>query len=173
VSNAVLRRRADAAFPVCYRTVWLTSDLEEVTEPELLHILSQPYSKWPRPDGGRDLNLRSQRWDRAAQLVPIGDWSDLCFKARKAAESLIRNGAEFRTQCDRYASRVRDSSATIGNAFSSRQARLSGAVRQAEERMAQMEAELADALVAGIEEPAMRVDSAGVVVISGEPLETE
>ncbi len=39
--------------------------------------------------------------------------------------------------------------------------------------MAEMEAKLAEALVAGIQNPAMRVDSAGVVVISGEPLEHE
>ena len=47
------------------------------------------------------------------------------------------------------------------------------AVRQAEERMAKMEAELAEALAAGIQDPRMRVDSAGVVVISGETLESE
>ena len=173
VSSSVLRRRADAAFPVRYRTVWLTSDLEEVTEPQLLTLLSQPYSKWSRADGGRDFNLRSERWDRAAQLVSIGDWSEMCVKARRAAEVLIRNGADFRSQCDRYALRVRDSAATIANAFSSRKARLSGAVRQAEERMAEMEAKLAEALIVGIQHPAMRVDSAGVVVISGESLESE
>src|SRR5207253_1571335 len=144
-----------------------------VTEPQLLTLLSQPYSKWSRSDGGRDFNLRSERWDRAAQLISIGDWSELCVKARKAAESRIRNAAKFRSQCDRYALRVRDSAATIANAFSSRKARLAGAVRQAEERMAEMEAKLAEALVAGIQHPAMRVDSAGVVVISGEPLESE
>jgi hypothetical protein len=39
--------------------------------------------------------------------------------------------------------------------------------------MEEMEATLAEALIAGIKHPAMRVDSAGVVVISGEPLESE
>ena len=173
VSSAVLRRRADASFPVRYRTVWLTTDLEEVTEPQLLTLLSQPYSKWSRSDGGRDFNLRSERWDRAAQLVSIGDWSELCVKARSRAEGLIRNGAEFRMQCYRHASRVRDSAATTANAFSSRKARLPDAVRQSEERMEEMEAKLAEALIDGIQHPAMRVDSAGVVVISGESLESE
>jgi len=173
VSTAVLRRRADAAFPVRYFTIWLTSDLEEVTQAEWLALLSRPYSKWPRPDGGRDFNLRPERWDRAAQLVAMGDWSELCVKARKEAEKLIRNQAVFRTECQRYSSRVLDSAATIANAFSSRKARLSGAVREAEERTAEMEAKLAEALAAGIQDPAMRVDSAGVVIISGDPLETE
>lgn len=172
-STAVLRRRADAAFPVQYCTIWLTSDLEEVTTPELLTLLSQPYSKWPRPNGDRDFNLRLERWDRAAQLVALGDWTELCVKARKEAERLIRSRTEFRTECDRYSSRVRDSAAAIANSFLSRKARLTGAVRQAEERMAEVEADLAEALAAGIKDPAMRVDSAGVVFISGEPLETE
>jgi ATP-dependent helicase HepA len=173
VSNAVLKRRADAVFPVRYRTIWLTSDLEEVTEPELLSILSQPYSKRPGPDGSRDINLRPERWDSAAQFVSFGDWFTLCGKARKAAESLIRNDAEFRRQCDRCAAWVRDSSTSVANKFSSREVILSGAVLEAEQRMAEVEAALAEELIAGIQEPAMRVDSAGVVVISGEPLEAE
>jgi hypothetical protein len=94
-------------------------------------------------------------------------------KARKEAERLIRNRAEFRIECDRYLSRVRDAASAIANSFSSRKATLSGAVRQAEERMAEVEADLAEALAAGIQDPAMRVDSAGVVFIAGEPLESE
>jgi len=173
VSGAALRRRADQAFPVSYRSVWLTSDLEEVKDPKLLDLLSQPYSKWPRTDGGRDLNLRSERWEWAVPRLSIGDWSELCTKARKSAEDKLRNGVELRSNCERYAARVRDSAANIANAFSSRIARLSGTVRRAEEQLARMEAMLAEGLIAGIQNPAMRVDSAGVIVISGVPLEVE
>jgi ATP-dependent helicase HepA len=172
-SAAALRRRADEAFPVNYRTVWLTSDLEEVNDPKLLAVLSQPYSKWPRTDGGRDRNLRSERWERASLLLSIGDWSELCIRARKSAEDKLRNGVELRSNCERYAVRVRESAANIANAFSSRIARLSGVVRRAEERTAKMEATLAEGLIAGIQNPVMRVDSAGVIVISGVPLELE
>lgn len=173
VSGAALRRRADEAFPVSYRTVWLTSDLEEVTDPKLLDVLSWPYSKRPRTDGGCDLNLRPERWQLAVPRLSIGDWSELCTKARKSAENKLRNGVELRSNCEHYAARVRDSAANIANAFSSRTARLSGAVRCAEERMAKMEATLAEGLIASIQNPAMRVDSAGVIVISGVPLEVE
>ncbi|HYL98777.1 MAG TPA: helicase-related protein, partial [Blastocatellia bacterium] len=173
VSIAALRRRADEAFPVSYRSVWLDSDLEEVKDPELLTVLAQPYSKRPRTDGAYDLNLRSERWERAAELLSIGDWAELCVKARQSAERVVRDEAEFRLRCDRYASGIRDSAAAIANTFSSRIARLAGAVRRAEERMAKMEAKLATALIAGIRNPAMRVDSAGAVVISGLDLEKE
>jgi len=173
VSGAALRRRADEAFPVNYRTIWLTSDLEEVNDPKLLAALSQPYSKWVRTDGGRDLNLRSERWERVALLLSIGDWSELCLRARKSAENKLRNGIELRSNCERYAARVHDYAANIANALSSRVAGLSGAVRRAEDRMAKMEAMLAEGLIAGIQNPVMRVDSAGVIVISGVPLELE
>jgi ATP-dependent helicase HepA len=171
VSAPALRRRADEAFPVSYRTVWLTSDLEEVNDENLLTVLSQPYSKSARTDGGRDLNLRSGRWERAELLLSIGDWPELCTKARKSAEDKLRNGIEMRSKCESYVGRVRDSAANIANAFSSRITGLSGAVRRAEERMAKMEATLAEGLIVGIQNPVMRVDSAGVIVISGVPLE--
>lgn len=173
ISETALRRRADDAFPPSYRTVWLTSDLEEVKDPKLLDVLSQPYSKWPRTDGGRDLNLRSERWERAVPRLPIGDWSELCTKARKSAEEKLRDGVELRSNCERYAARVRYSAVNIANAFSSRIARLSGPVRRAEEQMARMEATLVEGLITGIQNPAMRVDSAGIIVISGVPLEVE
>ena len=85
----------------------------------------------------------------------------------------LRNGVELRSNCERHAVRVRESAANIANAFSSRIARLSGAVRRAEERMAKMEETLAECLIAGLQNPVMRVDSAGVIVISGVPLEGE
>jgi ATP-dependent helicase HepA len=172
-SKPALRRRADEAFPVDYRTVWLTSDLEEIKDPNLLTILARPYSKLPRQDGGRDLNLRSERWDYAAKLASLGDWSALCSRVRQAAERRIRDTPEFQLRCERYASRVRESAASIANAFSSRIGRLSGAARRAEEEMAITESRLAEALVAGIKCPEVRVDSAGVVFLSAVPLEKE
>jgi ATP-dependent helicase HepA len=172
-SIQALRRRADEAFPVDYRTVWLTSDLEAARDPHLLAVLRQPYTKFPRFDGGKDLNLRLERWDRAGEIVPFGDWSELCVRARHAAEKMIRSDAEFRIRRDQYAARTRDSAVAIANACASRIARLSGATRESEERVAEMESRLSEALVKGIENPGMRVDSAGVLVLASIPLGNE
>lgn len=171
LAKPALRRRADATFPVVYRTVWLTSDLDQVQESDLLTILARPYTKFPSADGGYDLNLRLERWDFAAALLSLGDWSELCSRARQAAELVIRNAAQFQLSCEQYVSRVLETSATITNALSSRIARLSGAARKAEEQMAETESKLAEALVAAIKNPVVRVDSAGVVILSGTPLE--
>ena len=173
LAKPALRRRADESFPVSYRTIWLTSDIDEVRDLRLLKILAEPYTKFPRIDGGYDVNLRFERWDRATTLLPLGDWSELCNRARNAAERIIRDATDFRLHCDQYASQVRESSVAVANAMSSRIARLSGATRQAEERMAEGESALAEALIAGIKNPAIRVDSAGVVILSAAPLEKE
>jgi ATP-dependent helicase HepA len=172
-SKEAVRRRADDAFPVEYRTVWLTSDLDEVKDPKLSAILGLPYTKGCRPNGGRDVNLRPERWDRAVTLVSFGDWPDFCARARRAGEQLIRTDAAFRKQCTTFAARTRESAVAVANAFSSRIARLSGAARQSEQQMAQFELRLSEALACGIETPSMRVDSAGVMVLSPIPLETE
>ena len=86
ISLASLRRRADDAFPVEYRTVWLNGDLAPVQNQRLLTVLEWPYQKSPRADGGRDVNLRVDRWERVDALVSIGDWGELCYRARQVAE---------------------------------------------------------------------------------------
>lgn len=168
-----LRRRADAAFPVAYRTIWLTSDLDQVQEPEMLAILRRPYTKFSTADGGHDRNLRLERWDCASAQLPLGDWAELCGRARQTAERMIRNSAEFQSSCEQHASRVHDTSVATANALSSRIARLSGAAREAEKQVAETESKLAEALKAAIKNPVVRVDSAGVVILSGTPLEKE
>ena len=74
ISLASLRRRADEAFPVEYRTVWLNGDLAPVQSPQVLTVLGWPYQKSPRANGSRDVNLRIDRWERVDALVSIGDW---------------------------------------------------------------------------------------------------
>jgi ATP-dependent helicase HepA len=169
-STQALRRRADEAFPAHYRTVWLTSDLEEITDPKLLKILSLPYSKRLRADGSKDVNLRPERWDLAATLVSFGGWSDLCAKGRQTGERIIRNDPAFQRLCEARAARTRAAAAVIENAFSSRIARLSGVARESEKQAAELESRLNEGIAAGIEDPTMRVDSAGVVVLSSTML---
>src|SRR5262249_54936625 len=69
-SPEALRRRANEVCPVVYQTVWLDSDLSEVPSGTLLALLSMPYSRENRPDGGKDTNLRLDRWGQFDSVVP-------------------------------------------------------------------------------------------------------
>lgn len=169
-SREALRRRADEAFPVSHRSVWLTSDLDEVKNRALLRLLELSYSKHLRPDGGWDVNLRPELWDSAASAVSLGDWPSLCANARDKAERAMRSDPTFRKQLSTSAERVRHTAAAVSIALLSRIERLTGPSRSSEERTADLEGSLSRSLVQGIEEPSIRVDSAGAVILASTPL---
>jgi ATP-dependent helicase HepA len=168
VSIESLRRQADDGFPVEYQTIWLNGDLQPVLNDRVLAVLARPYQKEPRADGSRDVNLRLERWDRVDALVAIGDWGDLCYRAREVAERQIRDTQEFRERCHQHATKTLVAAANVNEALKSRISRMSGSVRDSEEKMADLELRLSEALAAGIESPFLRVDSVGAVVLASE-----
>jgi len=169
-SREALRRRADEAFPVSHCSVWLTSDLDEVKNPALLRLLELSYSKHLRPDGGWDVNLKPELWDGASSAISIGDWPSLCANARDKAERTMRSDSAFRKQLSTSAERVRHTAAAVNVALLSRIERLVGPSRESEERIVDLEANLSRSLVQGIEEPSIRVDSVGAVILASTPL---
>jgi ATP-dependent helicase HepA len=165
-----LRRRAQAAFPMTYRTVWLDSDLYEVRDESLLAILEMPYSRKPRADGSSDVNIRLERWALVDAMVPVGDWGDLCHRARTTAESLIRHDPEFRERCRRHADQALGQGRQVHDSLKSRIARLSGPVRTSEQKIASLELNLSEVLSRGIQAPSLRADSAGAIFLASRPL---
>jgi ATP-dependent helicase HepA len=172
-SKQALRRRADELFPVDYRTIWLNSDLEQIRNAKMLAVLGLPYTKQPRSDGGRDVNIGIDRWERIPVLVQVGDWADFCWRARNVAEGIIRNDPGFQERCARSATHARHLSMETSNSLASRIARLSGATRQAEERTREIESSLHNLIIQGIECPSIRVDSVGVLVLASTRLENQ
>src|SRR5207302_4376252 len=83
--------------------------LDQVQESDLLTILARPYTKFPAADGGYDLNLRLERWDHAAAQLSLGDWSELCSRARQTAERIVRDA-------DRKSTRLNSSHVKISYA---------------------------------------------------------
>jgi len=171
LSMASLRRRVDQAFPVQYRTLWLNGDLEVVKNPRALEVLQRPYRKDRQHDGSHDLNLRHERWSAVDRLVPVPDWSDLCRRARQAAEACLMNDPSLVDVCRRHAASTLAAAMRVDEALKSRMARLSGASRAAEERAAWIEMEVGRGLAMGIERPSLRVDSIGAVYLASQPLD--
>lgn len=56
--EAAVRRRADSAFPPFWRRIWLSQDMQIVTDSTTLGWLNRPYEKPPR---GTDVNLSAKR----------------------------------------------------------------------------------------------------------------
>ncbi|MCY1045632.1 protein DpdE [Corallococcus sp. bb12-1] len=170
-SPEALRRRANALFPVMQRILWFDANGQHVEDSALLQLLEQPYSRRLRPDGGRDVNLRQERWKLADALLPIPDWNDLCHRVRERAEEVLRSGPDFVSACEAATTRLREETFEVDAILESRLSRLSGAVREAETRAALAEKAIAQSLTEGVARPAVRLDSVGAIYLGGMALE--
>ncbi|WP_437931103.1 protein DpdE [Sorangium sp. So ce291] len=170
-SPEALRRRADEAFTVEYRSIWLDVELVEVRDPCVLDHLARPYQA--RTKGGSDLNLRPDRWSAVDGAVPVADWGELCVRARTAAEQALRGTPGFVERCQTAAARVRAAGAAVEDQLRSRIARLFGAARASEEAAVELERRLVRALAAGVATPSVRLDAVGAVYLASFALQLE
>lgn len=161
-----IRRRADAAFPVQYTTVWLDRDLNHLIDEQLLRLLEAQYVKDPRPDGRIDLNVTPERWPAVERLISVSDWRDFCHRGAGAAQTYLRNASVFGELRASAARRLRANVAAARDIMKSRLAKLEGTAKDAEARAASTEWEIDEALIHGIDAPAIRIDAAGAVILS-------
>lgn len=175
-----LQRQADALLPPQIEVAFLDSDGRPVDDAPLLAILSRPYLAADK--GGTDYSIAH---DRLACLDPLIDparWPAVCQHARQrsAEEILGRGSPPLRQRCLDFARQAeRELHARV------EQLRLRLARDEAPERLGgtggarelELEQALSEALVAGIREPELRLDSVGFLVMSGRrpvvPVEQE
>lgn len=169
--GAAFQRRADGVFPVQYRTIWLNSDLEVVSDHACLEFLRLGYSRLTRPDGSFDRNLNSDRWRRASLRLNFGDWKNRCELARAEAEKLLRNSTGFNESCSGALTRFEAALAERTQIFDSRLRRLSGDLRSAELQAFAVEEEFDLRIMSCVKSPSIRVDSVGVVILASTTLE--
>jgi hypothetical protein len=154
-------------------SIWLDNTLREVDAQFVERWLQWPYNKQNNSLGGVDSNLRTTRWDHVIgrQLPDMRVWSDLPIRAVAMARSIALNAPETRLRLQGAVRAARE--AWDRRSLQSR-LRLSwqtGLQRESEERAAEREGRLAQALIRGIEQPVNRIDSIGAVFLSNERLE--
>jgi ATP-dependent helicase HepA len=170
-SEEAVRRQADWLFPPLPVTVWVDGDLDPVTDPARLALLTAPYAKGSRSDGGRDHNL-SRNWPIIAPHFPRGEWVALVGDARRRAEQIVRAAPAFTEAVRERLADARQAEADRAAQFASRLAFLAEAQRGEEESRAETDRAVLAALAAGIEAPEVRLDSLGAVFLADwDPLE--
>jgi ATP-dependent helicase HepA len=162
----VVHRRADAAFPPIFQTVWLDSDMAEVTDPDTLKFLKLPYEKHRRDRKIRDFHLSPTRWSQVDSLGLLSAWAETCQAARRAGEALLRKNIGLREHCEARVAQLMKINSEFVAHFESRIARLDGEARKEEERARSLEETLTRALIDGIRQPTIRPDSVGAVFLS-------
>jgi ATP-dependent helicase HepA len=165
--SPVLNRLADAAFPPIIETIWIDQDLQPVDE-ECLFELARPYRK------PYDTNITTNRWAEAIARTGCDQWTDLCDSVRSAGERLLVEKYDLQSLIQSKADALTTSRAIAKEQLISRLEAIPETLaseRVALEQEIQLARSLTRTLVSGILYPLIRLDSAGVVILSDQPLE--
>jgi ATP-dependent helicase HepA len=164
-ARAAIQRRGDMALPPFYRSLWFDRELALVTDPALLTLLTRRYRVEPDQNGALDLNLNAGRWQRLLQLrLPeLAHWSDLCLKAREAAENALRGDPDLiDSLADAEQRALRVDQGRLGHL----RARARAAASAGDDTELVFEEQLAAALREGIRTPQVRLDTIGAIFVS-------
>ncbi|GAB6179917.1 hypothetical protein JCM14036_12360 [Desulfotomaculum defluvii] len=158
-----LKRRADAFFPPLFISIFLDGDMKLVEDEQLLQILKRPFER--KKDYGSDYNLTKHRLGMIDELVDPGLWPGFCREARETAGDILRSLPYLQEECEKRA-RI------TAREYDNRLEQL--ALRQGYDKVGnktkedlELERQLADALIQGIRNPNIRLDSVGFIVVSG------
>ncbi|MFW0793304.1 protein DpdE [Gordonia sp. CPCC 205515] len=171
-SRAALRR-ADSLFPPAIETVWVDSAGSIITEPATLAVLNRHYRKRRVPGESDDFSLNLQRLQKAFRLVPQSSWLDQWRAAEAAAKRAITGLPRVQEKIATGMSLCsEDSNGRIQQlALREQYASAEEVAALASERTA--EAYMAQTLSEAIAEPALRLDSTGIVIVAGHSIEDE
>lgn len=164
LNGAALKRRMDAIFPPVVETIFLDMRMNVVDEPQLLDILQRPYSKKRRPT--HDYSLSKDKLQVIDEFVSRDNWADLCLTSREKSAMLLRESPNFADCCQQYATQAERK---LGDRLEQlqlrweRQSQLDTSLAQEVE----IERELKEVLIRGVEHPQLRLDSIGFYIVSG------
>ena len=170
IDRSALTRRADGVFPPMIVSVWMTADARELTEPAHLEALVAPYSK-PKPltEGG-DYALNRVRIENAYELIPAANWRESWRTAEAAAQRLVRDRHDVRTAIYRAAAIATRDADTRRSQLRLRALRSAGSELRLLEEEIHREEVVGRALSSAVTSPTLRLDSTGLVVLSGRAL---
>lgn len=158
--HRALQRRADAYLAPRIDSIWTAWDGEELRDQSTLAVLRPSYE----PRRG-DVNDNAERRWALDQLIPEREWATHCLYARKASEDMLRHRPSFEAACEAAAHRFDEASRTQRAQREFRLASLPESQRLAEAAELDISIRVDDALLEGIRNPRIRLDSVGVVIL--------
>ncbi|MEH2065455.1 MAG: protein DpdE [Nostoc sp.] len=165
-----LQRRVDALFPPIIETIYVDgrNELISVVEDKaLLSILQRPY-KDKNNNQGRDYNLAKERLEIIDDFVDPSKWQNFCYQVRNTSSELLANRPDFIDLCQSCANVAQKK---LGNRVEQLRLRLNQ--QSWDQTLAEelrIETALNAAILEGIRQPLLRLDSVGFIVVSGRSL---
>jgi ATP-dependent helicase HepA len=173
IDAQALQRRADSVMPPLITTLWIGADGQPVADTDLRQVLERRYRK-PRgledPAGG-DYSLNSKRIVHAYELIAEAVWAEQWRRAEANAEARIREDDAVVSACRLGIERAHAAVTTRAQQLRLRITRAGKDEARVLEREMLLEEDLAAALTGAVQQPRLRLDSTGVIVVSGAPFE--
>ncbi|MFH9493154.1 protein DpdE [Streptomyces halstedii] len=168
-----LRRRADALFPPLIATVWTDADGTPITDGRHLDALQARYAKPAPAEPGGDFALNSERIKHAYEFIPADRWAPRWRAAEHSAQRLVHSDDAVEATRTRALALAETDIATRVRQLRLRAARSEGNERAELAEEVETEALAGQALMTALQTPSLRLDSTGVVVVSGRSPEQD
>ncbi|MEH1833601.1 MAG: protein DpdE [Nostoc sp.] len=166
----ILQRRVDALFPPIIETIYVDGrkqPIRVVEDKALLSILQRPY-KDKNNNQGRDYNLAKERLGIIDDFVDPSKWQKFCYQVRNTSSELLSNRPDFIDLCQSCANVAENKLANRVEQLRLRLNQQSSDQALAEEL--KIETALNAAILEGIRQPLLRLDSVGFIIVSGRSL---
>ncbi|WP_392534004.1 protein DpdE [Nostoc sp. C117] len=166
----ILQRRVDALFPPIIETIYIDGCNEPISVVEdkaLLNILQRPY-KDKNNNQGRDYNLAKERLGIIDDFVEPSKWQNFCYEVRNASLELLSNRPDFIELCEKSA---KVAEKKLDNRLEQLRLRLNQqSWDQALAEELKIETALSAAILEGIRQPLLKLDSVGFIIVSRRSL---
>ncbi|MCF2150370.1 SNF2-related protein [Desmonostoc muscorum LEGE 12446] len=166
----ILQRRVDALFPPIMETIYIDGRKKPISVVEdkvLLNILQRPY-KDKNNYQARDYNLAKERLEIIDDFVDPSKWQNYCYEVRNASLALLSNRPDFMELCEKCA---KVAEKKLGNRVEQLRLLLNQQTwDQALGEELKIETALSAAILEGIRQPQIKLDSVGFIIVSGRSL---
>lgn len=164
-------KRADGIFAPMIVSLWVDEHGSLLEDLRQIEAVRSPYAKPVPGVQGGDYALNHNRIERAYELVPATIWQERWRAAEKAAQEHVRSDQAVSTAVDRALAVAENEASIRLNQLRLRSARTAGAEHAMLEQEIELELIVANVLENCIRTPTLRLDSTGIIVVSGDGLE--
>lgn len=168
---AAMKRRGDALFPPFVDRIWVDEDGFEASADFVSRFLDLPYDKHGRDPRYVDTNLKTSRLRALMDAAPeaFANWGMRCSRMREAAMGRLLARTQLADAKKAALARARIEDEIRHAQLRTRIQSLSGGQAILERRQLESEQAINAGLYRGINAPSIKVDVAGVVLLSTSP----
>jgi ATP-dependent helicase HepA len=172
-ARAAISRRGDALFPPFVVQVWIDEEGDEPSTEFIEKYLTLPYAKNGNKGIYIDTNLKSLRFRSLMEIAPdsFANWGERCIRMRDRAKAILIARSNHTAAKVVAIKRARIEDEVREAQLATRIRMLNGVEANSEREQLEFEVNLNAALYQGIENPSIKVDVAGVVILAKTPFQ--